>query len=230
MDAVRRVYQDGLALFSATGLHGAPKRVPKAGEPGFDDNSFEQYMRQNWQPHRFDSWWQDLKNCFSDHRLNYLRFEKKVMDVDASQHSIYPVANFVRAIDEIEHMATDTAYFHTYILTERPTIEWPEIKFDGQTVTQGLKSHTFENEDCIQLLNALWDDRETQLPDEKTVSRRGTVLPWTDPLNKSKDGTKATCQAINKPMREKGISLRVTYPKKAGGVVLIATEQPNLAN
>lgn len=216
---LKELYETGLEIVETNNLYDIWKTIPK-GETG----SFNQMIKQNINPKKYQDWWIHAETTFRDGSLNFLRFKKNIVRHDQRSNETVGFAGFLLlALDEIEHMIDMPVLLDAYILSSRRSQTWPEIIYQKGTVTQGDNQHKFSDTNAINMLDELWTKRKIIKPD-KSIVRAGEATTW-DSLPKTVDSSKGTAQAINKSMRLKSINLAVTYPKKLRGLQVVVTQK-----
>lgn len=219
LSTIKRLYEDALEIFDSRDFYTMKRKIPK-----HTAGSFDEMVRQNSNPAVYKDWWMRAEECFKQLGLNFLRFKRTVASVESSdEYGISYAGYLALAIDELQKMITDPNYLDSYGLSKRKPQSWPEITHKNGLIVQGDRFHKFSNSEAILILNKLWDNRRILRPD-KTVAKEGQPLAWSA-LPKSADSNKSTAQAVNKSMREKGITLLITYPKKIDGLLLVVTEK-----
>lgn len=216
---LKLVHEKGLVIVESQNLYGSWKKIPK-GQRG----SFNEMVKQNFNQKLYLDWWNEVEKVFSDNSLNFLRLKRKVFTHDNSDN--YGVGHATRlmvGLDIIEKLIDKDEFLRSYKLTKPAVQQWQKIEYDGKTIKQGSdKLHTFSDDGCIRMLRVLWKDRLIVRAADDIIPEP-SVHDWNE-FGKRIDTTKATAQAINKAMREKKITLRVKYPKRANGLYLLATQ------
>jgi len=216
---LKKLYEQGLEIVETNNLYGAPRKIPKN-----QSESFNEMMRQNIYPAIYKRWWDTAESYFSNNSLNFLRFKKKIYAIESSSdYDVGHAGYLLTALDELEKMIDKPSYSEAYKLSAKRVQRWPGVDYKNGVIRQGDKFHKFSNEAAINMLNKLWIKRRIIQPDKTTVSM-GEVTAWSE-FTKTIDSNKGTAQAINKSMREKGITLSVIYPKRLNGLLLIATQK-----
>jgi len=216
---IRQLYEQGLEIVETNNLYGVWRKIPNA-----KDKSFDEMSRQNIYPATYKKWWIDAEKCFSKNLLNFLRFKKKVFAVDSqSDYGVGHAGYLLMALDELEKIIDDSKYQQSYMLSAKKVQQWPEVEYENGIVRQGNKLHQFSNIAAKSMLGTLWPKRQIVQPDS-IILRVGKVTDW-GTFAKSIGSNKGTVQAINKSMREKAITLRVIYPKRINGLLLVVTQK-----
>ncbi len=216
---LKGLYESGLEIVESNGLYNVWKTIPKGL-----DKSFGEMIRQNVNPKTYDQWWLNAEGVFRDNSLNYLRFKKAVFRNGGSEdYGIGRASRLLMALDELEKIIDSQSYLAGYKLTTKKPQQWPEIHHKDGAILQGGRQHKFSDNDAIKVLDQLWSKREIIRPDE-TVFKEGQPVEWKK-LGKSIDRNKSIAQAVNKSMRQKGITLRIVYPKRLNGLMVIVKEK-----
>lgn len=217
---LKELYGVGLEIVEANNLYDIWKTIPK-GQAG----SFDQMIKQNINPKKYQDWWLSAENTFKDASLNFLRFKKNIVRHDPRSNETIGFAGYLlMALDEVERMIDKPELLEAYILSSKRAQTWPEVTYEKGLVVQGNESHKFSDTSAIKMMDELWSKRKITKPD-KAIVRAGESTPWSV-FPKSIDSSKATAQAINKSMRLKSINLAVTYPKKLNGLQIVASQKP----
>lgn len=216
---LKLVHEKGLVIVESQNLYGSWKKIPK-GQRG----SFNEMVKQNFNQKLYLDWWNEVEKVFSDNSLNFLRLKRKVFTHDNSDsYGIGHATRLMAGLDIIENLIEKDEFLLSYKLTKPAAQQWQKIEYDGKTIKQGTdKLHTFSDGGCIRMLRILWEDRLIVRAADN-INHEPSVHDWNE-FGKRIDTTKATAQAINKAMREKKITLRVKYPKRANGLYLIAAQ------
>lgn len=217
---LKLVYEKGLNIIESRDLYSVWESIPK-----HDQKSFDEFARQNMSPDIYKEWWQLLQEEFSKSSLNFLKIKRKSLKVtDIRNNSIGHASRLVKALNELERMIEDKDYLNTYMIEGRDVHSWSVINFNNDTVTQGASNfHRFTDPDAQKMLSILWESRAILKPYDKLKNTDGATgwekLPW------KIERAKGIAQAINKSMRQKNISLRVSHQKSLKGMLLIARQK-----
>lgn len=189
--------------------------IPKGSDPDFQGNSFNEGIRQGWEPKVYVEWADKIEDLFFANNLDYLKFKRVTSSFDPRKASSQPAALFVRKVKELERILENPAVFESYKTKEKQAAAWPHVTFRDGKVTQGSRTHTFSQPIYNKLLKTLWPNRRIETP-TGTVLTEGKPIPR-DKLNKivGINGHRRFIDistGIRKAMRIKSIGLNVMYP------------------
>jgi hypothetical protein len=224
LDKLKEHMRAARVIIDERGLYDIWERIPESGDSDFQNNSFNQFVKQGIYPGAYTEWARTLEDLFFINNLDYLKFKSRALTGDGRKTNKQPAAIFVRQVKELERIIDDPATLKSYETTEKLAASWPPITFKDGVVTQGSRVHVFTTSAANRLLETLWQQRRTETPSGQEIVT-GKAIDRAQ-LHKAvglKDHQRFVdvVTGIHKSMRAKGIHLTVKYPDR---VILVVRQ------
>lgn len=219
---LRRVLEDGYRIQSQRNIYRTPN-IPTTEDPDYKSfsHSMGEHIRQNINPSDFTNWTAELEQTFIDENLNFGRFRHRTESHTERGRDSH-AKSFKRRLDELDKIVNDLDHFKPYVLSSNHHI----ITFDGDEVRKGAMVHRFNqsNPKTLALFRQLWDDRRIVTPDGKELVAGSPIdLQEIYPITGLQhDSFEDSVRAIHRAMKNKGIDLKIRYPKQK--LIMIVTQ------
>jgi len=223
MDALKDHLRLAHIIIEERNLHDIWEYIPKSDDPEFKNDSFEEYVRQGINFSGYTEWSDSLEEIFFQNKLDFLRFKTKTRLGDARKTNNSPAYVFLKQAKELDEIIVSPQLLESYRTSEAKQASWQVVRYKDGVITQGNKTHTFNEGIYVKLFDYLWERRRTESPTgselftpEKPISRE----ELNEELN-IKDHARFTAiiTGVRKAMKKKEISLRVLYPNNVYIVV-----------
>lgn len=222
-DKLKVLLESGYAIIEKRNLYQTP-RIPRYWEKDFDarDRNFYRALHQKAHRGDFFQWENQLKALFEENNLSWGRFRRKTEDFDEKIDNYSEAAIFKRKIDELDKIVNSNSIFEEYLLPPN----YPQVEFVNGELMQGMKTHSFYEEQAASLIGLLWDGR-------RIVNPKGDVLKEGKSLEREKllsalkiSNTRfmTIVRNIHTMAHRKGINIKVKFPKGQSGVYVEITQ------